>query len=142
MCSLTVDEHVHPDGSGRFEVHSASGNSYTVDLREDTCDCPDFVQHEPDGDCYHIRRVRMALGLTDVPEVLMDRRDPCLVKSMEKFGAEPEPEPFSIEEQAARVVMADGGSVCPYGHPDCEGAQGGRERPVLCWDCWANWANN
>ena len=47
-----------------------------------------------------------------------------------------------IEEQAARVVMADGGSVCPYGHPDCEGAQGGRERPVLYYDCWDVWASN
>lgn len=74
----------------------------------------------------------------------------------QKFGAEPEPEKeievevneISIEERAARRVMADGGvsaaetqdpsgsDGCPHGRTDCEGVDSDRERPVLCFDCW------
>lgn len=31
---------------------------------------------------------------------------------------------------------------CPHDHPDCEGADANRERPVLCFDCWNDWASN
>lgn len=43
-------------------------------------------------------------------------------------------------EAAQKEAMTDGGSLCPQGHPDCEGLDSDSERPVLCWDCWEVWA--
>lgn len=40
-----------------FEVHSASGNKYTVDLGKQTCTCPDFQKRQEK--CKHIWRVEL-----------------------------------------------------------------------------------
>jgi hypothetical protein len=62
---------VVPEGdcSGRFEVYSANDDeaTYVVDLRTKTCDCPDAEYHSPAGGCKHVRRVKLGLGLMDVP---------------------------------------------------------------------------
>jgi hypothetical protein len=52
---------------GIYEVCSASGSVYTVDLLDQTCTCPD---DPPSGGCKHYRRVR-----TDVRAGLVPRPD-------------------------------------------------------------------
>ncbi|WP_433630059.1 hypothetical protein [Halomicrococcus sp. NG-SE-24] len=42
---------------GRYEVQSASGNRYEVDVVGESCTCPDWDQRTPDGGCKHMRRV-------------------------------------------------------------------------------------
>jgi len=43
--------------SGRYEVQSASGNRYEVDVIDESCTCPDWQQSSPEGGCKHLRRV-------------------------------------------------------------------------------------
>jgi hypothetical protein len=42
---------------GRYEVQSASGDRYDVDVISESCTCPDWQQRSPEGGCKHIRRV-------------------------------------------------------------------------------------
>jgi len=42
---------------GRYEVQSASGNRYEVDVVDESCTCPDWQQRSPEGGCKHLRRV-------------------------------------------------------------------------------------
>mgnify|MGYP000270531731 CR=1 FL=1 len=50
------------------EVHSQSGETYTIDAVEGNCNCPDFEYNlEEDENCKHVRRARFALGLDAVP---------------------------------------------------------------------------
>lgn len=157
--AMAVDAYAHPEGSSMFNVHSASGSVYTVDLRqsareERACICAD-AQYNLNGreKCKHERRVRFMLGIDSVPVVLLDDRDPTLEANMKKFGSEP-----SVETQAVQVVrevqetdatvMADGGintdettASCLIDHPDCEGVDADRERPVLCFECWDEWVS-
>jgi hypothetical protein len=42
---------------GRYEVQSASGNRYEVDIIGESCTCPDWQQRSPEGGCKHLRRV-------------------------------------------------------------------------------------
>ena len=42
---------------GRYEVQSASGNSYEVDVIDESCTCPDWQQRSSEGGCKHLRRV-------------------------------------------------------------------------------------
>jgi len=41
---------------GRYEVQSASGNRYEVDVIDESCTCPDWQQRSPEGGCKHLRR--------------------------------------------------------------------------------------
>lgn len=50
---------VEPLGSGRYAVESASGNEYTVDLRDGTCTCPDNGYRGVR--CKHLRRVAVEI---------------------------------------------------------------------------------
>jgi hypothetical protein len=47
---------------GRYEVHSASGNYYEVDVLEATCSCPDRAER-----CKHLRRVDIEITAKLVP---------------------------------------------------------------------------
>ena len=42
---------------GRYEVQSASGNWYEVDVTDESCTCPDWQQRSSEGGCKHLRRV-------------------------------------------------------------------------------------
>lgn len=42
---------------GRYEVQSASGNLYEVDIVDESCTCPDCQQRSLEGGCKHLRRV-------------------------------------------------------------------------------------
>jgi hypothetical protein len=80
---------VSPEGgcSGRFEVASANDDeeTYHVDLRTKTCDCPDAEHRTPAGGCKHIRRVKLGLGLIDVPSGI--EIDGWLALDRIQFGA-------------------------------------------------------
>ena len=55
---------------GIYEIQSASGNEYEVDIGIGTCSCLDWQAHEPDGGCKHVRRVDMEIkrGLVPRPD--------------------------------------------------------------------------
>jgi hypothetical protein len=42
---------------GRYEMQSASGNRYEVDVIDESCACLDWQQRSPEGGCKHLRRV-------------------------------------------------------------------------------------
>jgi hypothetical protein len=42
---------------GRYEIQSASGNRYEVDVIDESCTCPDWQQRSPEGGCKRLRRV-------------------------------------------------------------------------------------
>jgi hypothetical protein len=52
---------------GIYDVQSASGNTYRVDIAGPECSCPDWQEREPDGGCKHLRRVRLAIQAGSVP---------------------------------------------------------------------------
>jgi len=52
---------------GRYEVQSASGNRYEVDVIKESCTCPDWQQRSPEGGCKHLRRVDHEIKRGRVP---------------------------------------------------------------------------
>jgi len=52
---------------GRYEVQSASGNRYEVDVIDKSCTCPDWQQRSPEGGCKHLRRVDHEIKQGRVP---------------------------------------------------------------------------
>jgi predicted nucleic acid-binding Zn finger protein len=46
---------------GQYAVYSESGNTYTVDIVEGTCSCPEYHENKPNNDCKHRRRVEMEI---------------------------------------------------------------------------------
>ena len=52
---------------GRYEVQSASGNRYEVDVVDESCTCPDWQQRSPEGGCKHLRRVDHEIKRGRVP---------------------------------------------------------------------------
>ena len=52
---------------GRYEVQSASGNRYEVDVVNESCTCPDWQQRSPKGGCKHLRRVDHEIKRDRVP---------------------------------------------------------------------------
>lgn len=52
---------------GRYEVQSASGSWYEVDVISESCTCPDWQQRTPEGGCKHMRRVDHEIKQGRVP---------------------------------------------------------------------------
>jgi hypothetical protein len=52
---------------GCYEVDSASGNTYEVDLLDETCTCPDHQSPETPTPCKHIQRVQLELDAGRIP---------------------------------------------------------------------------
>jgi hypothetical protein len=52
---------------GRYEIHSASGNRYEVDVISESCTCPDWTQRTPEGGCKHMRRADHEIKQGRVP---------------------------------------------------------------------------
>jgi len=65
--ALTEYLTVLPEAPGLYEVVSQSGESYTVDVRNGACTCPDAEYHDPDGGCKHCRRVHFETGREAIP---------------------------------------------------------------------------
>lgn len=155
-CEQSMTVVPHGGGSGMFDVYSASGGEYVVDLRDGVCTCPDYVHREPEGGCKHQLRVKFELGILEPPAGLRSEHsaptDVELARKRRGLDQDPEPEPveLSIEETAAafvrhseaRTVATDGGrdleddadaDACENGEIGCSGP-GSDELP--CFECY------
>lgn len=52
---------------GLYEVEGASGQTYRVDISDQSCSCPDSQKRDPDGGCKHVRRVDLELEQDTIP---------------------------------------------------------------------------
>ena len=52
---------------GIYSVTGESGETYTVDLIDETCTCPDYQDRDPEGGCKHVRRVAIEVEEETVP---------------------------------------------------------------------------
>ncbi len=52
---------------GCYEVDSASGNIYEVDLLDETCTCPDYQDPDSPTLCKHIQRIQFELDAGRIP---------------------------------------------------------------------------
>lgn len=52
---------------GLYEIDSASGNTYEVDLLDATCTCPDHQNSDTPNPCKHIQRVQLELDSGQIP---------------------------------------------------------------------------
>ena len=142
---------------GLYLIVSESGSEYLVDARDGVCECPDYQYRE--NHCKHQRAIEFATGRRTIPRwVDVDAINNTLGAHIDESpafetSADPDPAPELVESDAAEAVVTDGGvrvksdaesdtegEGCPFGHPECEGAESKRERPVLCFDCWDAWA--
>jgi hypothetical protein len=92
-----------PDAPGMFSVVSASGSEYHVDLRSETCECPDHKYREVR--CKHLRRCEYETGRRPLPAWL-DRDD-----LPQDFARHVDAEPVREDEPQlrARVDAVHGG---------------------------------
>ena len=112
------------------QVVSHSGESYHVDAEVGRCECPDH-RHR-DVECKHIRRARIALGLSPVSTKIL-----AAVNVDDQLGANT-PGPV--------VVTTDGGVVDTSGEnledtddgrpDDCECAEWNNDSDIPCWPCY------
>ena len=126
----------HGGESEMFDVYSETGSKYTVDLRDGVCECGDFIHREPQGGCKHQRRVRIELGIDDVPhglrsehaappDVELARRRRGIQSDSQSLSPDRDgsPAPNNVKEQATQAVraMPDGGAVIdPSGGRDVQ----------------------
>jgi len=52
---------------GVYEIDSASGNTYEVDVLNETCSCPDHQNPETPFPCKHFQRVELELDAGRIP---------------------------------------------------------------------------
>lgn len=99
---LTVlpDEGDACGADGMYVVVSESGSTYTVDVREGACTCPDFQYR--DVECKHLRRVAFATGEKAVPSDVADV-DPQL-------GVHVDSEPVVVASDGGHNLPADFGA--------------------------------
>lgn len=85
---------------GVYEVQSASGNTYEVNVASKTCTCPDFTKRQPSGGCKHLRRVDSEIRNGAVPRP--DGRLPAAIGVMEQLAAAVHDLDREIEELEAK----------------------------------------
>ena len=85
---------------GVYEVESASGNTYEVDVASKTCTCPDFTKRQPSGGCKHLRRVDIEIRSRSVPRP--DGRLPATVDVTEQLSERILELEQEIDEREAR----------------------------------------
>ena len=85
---------------GIYEVQSASGNNYEVDIGMGTCSCLDWQTHEPDVGCKHVQRVDMEIKGGRVPRP--DGRLPERISNMNTESGRSAP---------TSAVATDGGAL-------------------------------
>lgn len=52
---------------GIYSVTGESGETYTVDIIDESCSCPDYQDREPENGCKHLRRVAIEIEEEIVP---------------------------------------------------------------------------
>jgi hypothetical protein len=78
---------IEGEGPGLYSVTTESGSEYTVDVRHESCMCPD-ARHR-DVVCKHIRRVQYAIGRRDIPDWAdTDAIDPRLGEHVDNIVAD------------------------------------------------------
>ncbi|MFC7164891.1 hypothetical protein [Halospeciosus flavus] len=85
---------------GVYEVQSASGSTYEVDVASKTCTCPDFTKRQPSGGCKHLRRVDIEIRSGIVPRP--DGRLPATVDVTEQLSERILELEQEIDEREAR----------------------------------------
>lgn len=85
---------------GVYEVQSASGNTYEVDVASKTCTCPDFTKRQPSGGCKHLRRADIEIHSGTVPRP--DGRLPATADVTEQLSERILELEREIEEREAR----------------------------------------
>jgi hypothetical protein len=85
---------------GVYEVQSASGNTYEVDVASKTCTCPDFTKRQPSGGCKHLRRVDIEIRSGNAPRP--DGRLPATANVTEQLSERILELDREIEEREAR----------------------------------------
>jgi hypothetical protein len=55
----------HSLGKNTHIVSGSQGNEYAVELRPDSCSCPDWNKRSPEGGCKHILKVKLEHGMID-----------------------------------------------------------------------------
>jgi hypothetical protein len=120
MSVLTPDyQPIEDDSLTVVSVTTGSGSTYTVDVRERVCTCPDHKHRQPDGGCKHVRRASIALGRTPVPAGVFGSVDIA-----DDFGAN--------VDATAKVATADGGVIDAGDDAEIIDFD---DRPADC-DCW------
>ena len=118
-CMVVVPE---GDTTGLFDVYSANNGHneiYTVDLREGRCTCPDAEYNLADEEaCKHERRVKLALGIMDLPADPTIEIDGVLAHSREKYGASP--------ASGAHTPASAGGDTTPAAGKAAVATDGGQ----------------
>ncbi|ADJ16803.1 hypothetical protein HacjB3_19303 (plasmid) [Halalkalicoccus jeotgali B3] len=102
--SMSIDRHAGEPGE--YDVYSESGSVYRVCLITETCDCPSDTYQ--DGACKHQRRVEMALGQRDVPELDEETDVELMIAAREQYRGLGD---STVEHRPAddAVVVTDGG---------------------------------
>jgi hypothetical protein len=101
-------------------VTSQSGETYTVDVRDGRCDCPDSRHRTPDSGCKHVRRARIALG-----------RQPVTTDTL----AANAPGPRVATTDGGLIGAGDDAEVLSDDRPDdCDCWDADTELP--CWPCY------
>ncbi|ADJ17186.1 hypothetical protein [Halalkalicoccus jeotgali] len=102
--SMSIDRHAGE--AGEVDVYSESGSVYRVCLITETCECPSDTYQ--DGACKHQRRVEMALGQHDVPNLDEETDVELMIAAREQYRGLGD---STVEHRPAddAVVVTDGG---------------------------------
>jgi hypothetical protein len=65
--TVLADHGPAADADDLYYVVGENGGSYLVDVREQSCECPDAFHRDPEGGCKHVRRVQFATGEREIP---------------------------------------------------------------------------
>lgn len=139
--ALTQCMTVIPEGGDLFSVTSESGRSYTVDLREGRCTCPDSKHNLPTDDgretCKHHARVAFATGERTIPAwadgdavdpLLGDHVDGGPTRAVADGGSD-----MIVASDEGEIVDGDGDD----GRPDsCECIDFNTDVDLPCWPCF------
>ena len=102
---MLVVPQVGADGNatGLYNVYSASGKQYLVDVFGDNrCTCPDQKHHRPEDGCKHLKRVRIMLDATALPDV-GERVAPFFDDALAETASELRVERESLDERKRTV---------------------------------------
>jgi hypothetical protein len=98
------------DDSERFEVFSASGNRYLVDLRAEACGCHDCLHRGVE--CKHRKRVLFATGRQPIPGWAdLEAIDPLLGEHTTGDPLVVQPDGHTIPLARAREHIDNGVSI-------------------------------
>ena len=96
----------HAGEAGEFDVYSESGSVYRVCLITETCNCPSATYQG--GACKHQRRIEMALGQREVPDLDEETDVEMMIAAREQYRGLGD---STVEHRPAddAMVVTDGG---------------------------------